>query len=139
MNLINTEIKIGALVFLHAEIFYIGLVFLIVLIVSFYYSSKKKQILANITKKYLKHFYFSRVISYLKIILSFVIYIVFLLLLSDPRYLSINEKVKKDGIDIFLALDVSKSMEATDLKPSRIEAAKTVIRDFVSEIKSDRV
>ena len=48
-----------------------------------------------------------------------------------------QEKIK--GIDIILALDVSGSMQAEDLKPNRVEAAKKVCRDFVSGLENDRV
>jgi Ca-activated chloride channel family protein len=48
-----------------------------------------------------------------------------------------QEKIK--GIDIVMALDISGSMQADDLKPSRIEAAKEVCRNFVSGLENDRV
>ncbi len=43
------------------------------------------------------------------------------------------------GIDIILALDFSGSMQAQDLKPSRVEAAKAVAEKFVEGLKTDRV
>jgi Ca-activated chloride channel family protein len=43
------------------------------------------------------------------------------------------------GVDIVFVLDVSDSMEASDLTPSRIIAAKTVIKDFVSHRPDDRI
>jgi len=52
--------------------------------------------------------------------------------------------VKKDikenirGIDIMIALDVSGSMQADDLKPNRLQAAKKVVNDFLSGLKGDR-
>jgi len=55
------------------------------------------------------------------------------------------QSVKKEteeiikGIDIITVLDVSGSMQADDLKPNRLEAAKKVINDFVSGLKNDRV
>jgi Ca-activated chloride channel family protein len=55
------------------------------------------------------------------------------------------QQVKKEsqenikGIDIVLALDLSGSMQAEDLKPSRIEAAKAVAIKFVDGLKTDRV
>jgi Ca-activated chloride channel homolog len=61
------------------------------------------------------------------------------MLFADPNFINIKEKIKKDGIDIVIALDISKSMEANDLKPNRISAAKQVIGDFVEEIWSDRL
>ncbi len=55
------------------------------------------------------------------------------------------QEVKKEtqenikGIDIIVALDISGSMQAEDLKPNRLEAAKEVIRKFVSGLSGDRV
>ncbi|MCE5301391.1 MAG: VWA domain-containing protein [Spirochaetia bacterium] len=48
-----------------------------------------------------------------------------------------QEKIK--GIDIILALDLSGSMQAQDLKPNRAEAAKKVLKEFVSKLATDRV
>ncbi len=47
--------------------------------------------------------------------------------------------MKKEGLDIVVCVDVSKSMEAQDIKPSRIDRAKDQIARFVDELKSDRV
>lgn len=49
--------------------------------------------------------------------------------------------VKKftEGVDIALVLDVSESMDAEDLKPSRILSAKQVIRQFISQRPNDRI
>lgn len=47
--------------------------------------------------------------------------------------------VKKEGIDIQIVLDMSYSMIAEDIKPRRIDAAKTMLAKFVWEIHSDRV
>jgi Ca-activated chloride channel homolog len=49
------------------------------------------------------------------------------------------EETVKSGIDIMLAVDVSKSMLATDIKPDRFTRSKLAIRDFVSGLKGDRV
>ena len=46
--------------------------------------------------------------------------------------------MSKEGIDIIIALDVSESMLAEDLKPNRIEAAKGHIKNFIKELESDR-
>jgi Ca-activated chloride channel homolog len=44
-----------------------------------------------------------------------------------------------EGVDIVFVLDVSDSMDADDLKPSRILAAKSVIKDFVNHRPDDRI
>src|SRR3712207_5069451 len=44
-----------------------------------------------------------------------------------------------EGIDIMLAMDVSTSMLAEDLKPNRIEAAKSVATEFISDRPNDNI
>ncbi|MBU4252558.1 MAG: VWA domain-containing protein [Candidatus Omnitrophica bacterium] len=48
------------------------------------------------------------------------------------------QEVKRKGLDIIIALDTSKSMLATDIKPSRLERAKLAIGDFTQNLKGDR-
>jgi Ca-activated chloride channel family protein len=49
------------------------------------------------------------------------------------------KEVKRQGVDIFIALDVSKSMLAQDIKPSRLERAKFAIKDLVKKLQGDRI
>jgi Ca-activated chloride channel family protein len=65
--------------------------------------------------------------------------IIFLLMaLIRPQMVRKETQEKIKGIDIMLALDISGSMQAEDLKPNRLEAAKQVCRDFVGGLQSDR-
>ena len=50
-----------------------------------------------------------------------------------------GEEVITQGIDIMLALDVSTSMLAEDIKPNRVEAAKQVATEFIQGRKNDRI
>ena len=49
------------------------------------------------------------------------------------------EHVKRQGIDLVVALDTSRSMLATDVKPNRLERAKLAVRDLVDEARGDRL
>lgn len=49
------------------------------------------------------------------------------------------EKVKREGLDIMIALDVSNSMLATDMKPNRLESAKQEIRAIIDRLRGDRI
>lgn len=49
------------------------------------------------------------------------------------------QEIKRKGLDIVIALDTSKSMLATDIKPSRLERAKLAIGDFAQNLQSDRI
>jgi Ca-activated chloride channel family protein len=60
--------------------------------------------------------------------------------LARPRTVDISNKTKTTkGIDIVMAVDVSGSMLAKDLKPNRMEALKRVAADFVQERPNDRI
>lgn len=62
-----------------------------------------------------------------------------LLALARPQQ-SLGEKPQtKEGIDILLCLDTSSSMEARDLRPNRLEAAKSVSEAFVESRPNDRL
>ncbi len=58
---------------------------------------------------------------------------------ANPQIGSRFEEVKAEAIDIYLALDVSKSMKAEDVQPNRLEAAKYAIGQLLGMIKGDRV
>ncbi|MCA9666064.1 MAG: VWA domain-containing protein [Myxococcales bacterium] len=59
--------------------------------------------------------------------------------LAGPQTRDRGGRVEVEGIDIVLALDLSTSMEATDLAPNRLEAAKKVIDEFISRRSGDRI
>jgi tetratricopeptide (TPR) repeat protein len=50
-----------------------------------------------------------------------------------------TEKVNRNGIDIMIALDVSKSMLAQDIKPSRLDRAKQVLGKLIDRLTNDRI
>lgn len=60
--------------------------------------------------------------------------------LARPRKVDINNKIRSTmGIDIVMAIDVSGSMLAKDLKPNRLEALKKVAESFVDNRPNDRI
>ena len=59
--------------------------------------------------------------------------------LARPQYGKRWIEVKRKGIDILIAVDVSKSMLARDISPNRLERAKLAIRDFAARLEGDRV
>ena len=65
----------------------------------------------------------------------------FLLILAAmrPQWGFHWEEVKRQGIDILVALDTSNSMLAEDVKPSRLERSKLAIKDLVGKLKGDRI
>ncbi len=49
------------------------------------------------------------------------------------------EEVHREGIDLIVAIDTSRSMLATDVKPSRMARAKLAVRDLLTELHGDRI
>jgi Ca-activated chloride channel family protein len=49
------------------------------------------------------------------------------------------EEVKREGIDLYIAVDVSNSMNAEDIVPSRMERSKQAINKLISEMRGDRL
>ena len=58
---------------------------------------------------------------------------------ARPQSTRAADDLEVEGIDIVIALDLSGSMQETDLVPNRLEAAKAVIQDFVRRRPTDRI
>ena len=64
----------------------------------------------------------------------------FIVAIARPRNVEVSKRTKTNrGIDIVMAIDVSASMLAKDLKPNRLEALKNVATDFVNRRPNDRI
>lgn len=73
-------------------------------------------------------------------LLFFLLGITFLILaLVNPKMGTKLETVKREGVDIVFALDVSKSMLAEDIAPNRLDKGKRIISEIINELASDRV
>ena len=70
-----------------------------------------------------------------------VLTIVFIILaLARPQTTEVSEDtLKKEGIDIMIAMDISSSMLAEDFKPNRLESAKELAIKFIKRRKNDRI
>ncbi|MCP4593150.1 MAG: VWA domain-containing protein, partial [bacterium] len=58
---------------------------------------------------------------------------------ARPRFGVYFEQISRRGVDLFVVLDVSRSMTAEDVAPNRLERAKSDIRDLLGELVGDRV
>jgi Ca-activated chloride channel family protein len=66
-------------------------------------------------------------------------YVFTILALARPQWGYEMREVKREGLDILIVLDTSRSMLAADVKPDRLERAKLAIRDFLKDLHGDRV
>ncbi len=129
--------------FAEQNILFIGLFSLIGLVVIFYWSQKIKrkrlylltshQLLPKLTPNW----------SLKQQILKFSLLgtgIFFLFLgLARPQWGSEKRKSQPSGIDILIALDVSKSMLARDVRPNRLERVKLSINNLLDRVEGDRL
>ena len=75
----------------------------------------------------------------LQMILRLVAFTLLVVALARPQTSNSWKNRQSEGIDIMLALDVSTSMLAEDLKPNRIEAAKMVAAEFIAGRPGDNI
>jgi Ca-activated chloride channel family protein len=59
--------------------------------------------------------------------------------LANPQVGTRMEEVKQEGIDLFIALDVSLSMKAEDVKPNRLEKARLELHSLIERLSGDRI
>lgn len=75
----------------------------------------------------------------LKIILLVLALFFIIISLARPQWDKEEQIVRQEGVDIVVCIDVSKSMDASDIKPSRLERAKSHVSLFLDELHGDRV
>ena len=75
----------------------------------------------------------------IKFWIIFVVIGLFSVLLARPQFGSKQETVKRKGVEVIIALDISNSMLAQDVQPSRLEKAKRLISRLVDELDNDKI
>ena len=75
----------------------------------------------------------------LKIFLLSLVFIFLTISLVNPKIGTQLKTVKREGVDLVFAIDVSKSMLAEDIAPNRLEKAKRIVSQTINELNSDRV
>ncbi|MEI8059034.1 MAG: VWA domain-containing protein, partial [Ferruginibacter sp.] len=59
--------------------------------------------------------------------------------LANLRTVKGSEKISRNGIDVMIALDVSKSMLAQDIQPNRLDRAKQLLGKLIDKLNNDRI
>ena len=77
--------------------------------------------------------------SILKFVLMCLSQLFLILGLVNPKIGTKMEKVKREGIDIVFAIDVSKSMLCEDVAPNRLEKTKQIVSQIINQLGSDRI
>jgi Ca-activated chloride channel family protein len=127
--------------FANPQLFYL---FLVLLPVIAWYVFRQKKFSASIQvsstrnldqlpkswKHYLRHLLFAITCAVLSLLI---------IVMARPQSSENWENIHTEGIDIVMAIDVSTSMLARDLKPDRLEAAKDVATQFIAGRPYDRI
>lgn len=78
-------------------------------------------------------------LAWLPMLLRCVCFVMVVIVLCRPQTHNAWDERSVEGIDIMMAMDVSTSMLAEDLKPNRIEAAKSVAASFIADRPNDNI
>jgi Ca-activated chloride channel family protein len=81
----------------------------------------------------------SGVRSILKFILFMFAFISVIIVLSRPQFGSKIEEVKKEGVEVIIALDVSNSMLSEDIQPDRLTRAKQALSRLIDNLDNDKI
>jgi len=125
----------------HPEMFYLFIPLTVVLIWYAYQGKKMRMGLETLGTSSIKKFLLNRV-KYSRIHLRsrlIILGIIFILLASVGPQIGMKlTELTREGVDIFILLDTSVSMNAIDVKPSRIEKAKYELGRLLNSLKGDR-
>ena len=77
--------------------------------------------------------------SFRKSLLLLFAFVLGIVALANPQFGTYYEEISRNGVDVFILLDVSRSMLAEDVAPNRLERAKSDIHDLLNSVGGDRV
>lgn len=80
-----------------------------------------------------------RYLQHVPFVLRCLVFALIIVALARPRSSKIFEATSVEGVDIMLVMDISTSMLAQDFKPDRLNAAKDIAIEFVSQRQTDRI
>ena len=126
----------------HIEYLYLLFTIPIVIISIIFFSKWRKRALklfadSNLVSKLISGSSKTRIT--IKNILIVLILTFLIIGISNPQIGTKLEEVKREGVDLVIAIDLSNSMMAEDIKPNRLERAKQAISKLIDQLKGDRI
>ncbi|MBN2166293.1 MAG: VWA domain-containing protein [Marinilabiliaceae bacterium] len=128
--------------FAHPEFLYVLIIIPVIALINLFLTNKRRKALEqfgdiNLLKKLMPEVSKNRPI--VKFYLLMLALTILILMIAQPQFGSKLETVKRKGIEIMIALDVSNSMNAQDIEPSRLERAKQAIAQMVDKMSNDKI
>ncbi|MBL0103573.1 MAG: VWA domain-containing protein [Bacteroidetes bacterium] len=128
--------------FEHPEFLYALVVLPLILVLYFYRQNWRKKARKrfgeiNLVDKLIPNISKTKPVS--KLILSLTGLFFIIIACANPQIGTRLEEVKREGVDIIIALDVSNSMKAQDIRPSRLERSKQAISRLIDQLQNDRI
>jgi Ca-activated chloride channel family protein len=128
--------------FAHPNYLYLLLIIPVIAGVMIYFARKKQKSFDKFGEQtlltHLMPLYSSRR-SRVKSLLLLIAFVLQVLVMAGPQFGAKVETMKRKGIEIMVALDVSNSMNAMDIQPSRLEMAKMAVSRLVDKLGNDRI
>ena len=107
---------------------------------NYHYSKKKSPSLKMSSIQGFTHKSFKIKILPVLDFLRYIAIVTLIIAIARPQVVDVSTQTKTSkGIDIVIAVDVSSSMLAQDLKPNRLDALKSVAKEFINDRVSDRI
>ena len=127
-----------------AHIEYLNLLYLVPVLIFLYWFShrQKNQLLKKFADSKMHKLLLplrSNIKGGIKFGMLLTAFVLLIVALANPQIGSKIEEVKQVGIDVYIALDVSLSMQAEDIKPNRLEKAKHEISKLIHKLRGDRI
>jgi Ca-activated chloride channel family protein len=126
----------------HPQFLYLLLIIPLLVLLFVYARQRKKKALSsfgdfNLVKRLMPEYSGARQVF--KFIIWSTAWLFLVIGMADPQTGSKLEKIKRKGVDMVFALDVSNSMLAQDITPNRLERAKQSIVHLLGKLENDRV
>jgi len=128
--------------FTHPHFFYLFIPFVLFLIWNWITHRNLNRRLREIVTENIRQFLFNRILFSRISLKYFLIFLgTFFLILASagPQIGTRLTELKRKGVDVVIVLDTSTSMDAVDVKPSRMEKAKYELSRLINNLKGDRV
>tara|TARA_B100000427_G_scaffold238209_1_gene201146 strand:+ start:16400 stop:17428 length:1029 start_codon:yes stop_codon:yes gene_type:complete len=124
-----------------AQFYWFFILIPVIILMFFGYKKRHHQLEQTINSSLwptvIPHLSYSR--RFWKRVMLIIGFIFIIIALLRPQYGVIFEQVERKGHDIFIAIDLSQSMLAQDIKPSRLTHAKREVLGLIDDLKGDRI